>query len=102
MGFLAVTEDRLQKLRDKHRPSILDVIEERTNKGRVLKDSKGLATKLYSFKHGAGPLDEGSEKVLKRTDRSHLESPSLKLDDFPAGLGVDGEIDSVPDLQEQV
>lgn len=42
MGFLNVTEDKLQELREKHRPSVILSIEERAKAGRVLKDQKVL------------------------------------------------------------
>ncbi|XP_057423383.1 uncharacterized protein LOC130717245 isoform X2 [Lotus japonicus] len=106
MGYLAVTEARLQELRDKHRQSVLDVIEERSRKGRVWKDSKGLASKLYSFKHGPESLvdekktTEGGDMV---TDKNvQLESRSSGLDELLNSLNVDSEVDSLPDLQEQV
>ncbi|KAB1208001.1 hypothetical protein CJ030_MR7G002563 [Morella rubra] len=51
MGYIAVIESRLQEMRKKHRPAVLAVVEERSRRGRVWKDSKGLASKLYSFKH---------------------------------------------------
>eukprot|EP00261_Vitis_vinifera_P022045 XP_010653475.1 PREDICTED: TBC1 domain family member 8B isoform X3 [Vitis vinifera] len=103
MGYLAVTEARLQELRKKHRPAVLGVIEERSKEGRVWKDSKGLASKLYSFKHDPGSLiketnTEGSGDNLTDGD----QSPSANLDVFLKGLTVNSEGDSVPDLQEQV
>ncbi|XP_039167385.1 TBC1 domain family member 10B isoform X2 [Eucalyptus grandis] len=107
MGFVAITEARLLKLREKHRPSILEVIEERSKKGRVWKDSKGLATKLYSFKHDTSSLvqetksTERPEDVAADADTSHLENSS-HLEDLLGGLAVDSEVDSLPDLQEQV
>ncbi|XP_059667735.1 uncharacterized protein LOC132313096 isoform X2 [Cornus florida] len=108
MGFLTVTEDRLQELREKHRPAVRVVVEERSKGGRVSKDSKVLASKLYSFKH-----DRGSFKKEKKTEEesgdkitdgviSHLESPSTDLDEFLSGLTIDSEVGSPPDLQEQV
>ncbi|XP_054816298.1 GTPase-activating protein GYP2-like isoform X1 [Prosopis cineraria] len=107
VSFLAVTEARLQELREKHRPSVLVVVEERSKKGRVWKDSKGLASKLYSFKHDPGSLVE----EMKTTeggdmenvgDKSPLESHSSNLDELLNSLNVDSEVDSLPDLQEQV
>ncbi|XP_027364021.1 TBC1 domain family member 2B [Abrus precatorius] len=106
MGFLAVTEARLKELREKHRPSILDIIEERANKGRVWKDSKGLASKLYSFKHERGPLveerkiSEGNDMVADKNVQ--LDSHSSDLDELLNSLNVDSEVDSLPDLHEQV
>lgn len=107
MGYLAVTEARLQELREKHRPAVLAVVEERSKKGRVWKDSKGLATKLYSFKHDPGSLieekktTEGGEK-LPKGDKSDLDPHSSNVNDLLDHLAVDPEVDSLPDLQEQV
>lgn len=88
MGFLAVTEARLQELRDKHRSSLLVVLEERSRKGRVSKDSKAIASKLYSFKREPGSQAEEG----KTTDEDKSQSHSSDLN----------EGDSLPDLQEQV
>ncbi|GMP85291.1 hypothetical protein CsSME_00038509 [Camellia sinensis var. sinensis] len=107
MGFLAVTEDRLQELREKYRPDVLEAVEERS-KGQVSKDSKGLAAKLYSFKHDRGTtITETNAKVgsgdkLIDGNISHLESRSANMDDFLSGLTINLESDSPPDLQEQV
>nr|XP_048322063.1 TBC1 domain family member 8B isoform X5 [Ziziphus jujuba var. spinosa] len=107
MGFIGVTEARLQELRDKHRSAVLMVVEERSKRGRVWKDSKGLASKLYSFKHDRGSLaeekktTEGSD-VLAKGDESHSEPHSSNLDDLLDSLTIDPEVDSLPDLQEQV
>lgn len=106
MGFLAVTEVRLAELREKHRPAVLAVVEERSKKGRVWKDSKGLATKLYSFKHDPGSLIEEKKtskgEMLAKGDESHLQAHSSNLDNLIGHLAVDPEVDSLPDLQEQV
>ena len=107
MGFLAVTETRLQEMREKHRPSVLVVVEERSKKGQVLKDSKGVATKLYSFKHDRGSVveekktTEGDDKVTDE-DKLRLESQSSNLDELLCTLNVDSELGSLPDLQDQV
>ncbi|CAK7342910.1 unnamed protein product [Dovyalis caffra] len=100
MGYLAVTEARLLQLREKHRPAVLVVVEERSKGARFWKDSKGLASKLYSFNHDPGSLVE--EKQVSEGDKSLLESHSSSLDDLLSGLNVDSEVDSLPDLQEQV
>uniref|UniRef100_A0A5B6ZZ85 Putative TBC1 domain family member 8B-like n=1 Tax=Davidia involucrata TaxID=16924 RepID=A0A5B6ZZ85_DAVIN len=108
MGFLTVTEDRLQELREKHRPAVRVVVEERSKGGRVLKDTKGLASKLYSFKHDTGPLVEETNTKAELGDKltdgdiSRLKSSSSNLDEFLSGLTIDSEVDSLPDLQEQV
>ncbi|XP_020971443.1 TBC1 domain family member 8B-like isoform X2 [Arachis ipaensis] len=107
MGFLAVTEEKLHELREKHRPSVLEVVEERARKGRLWKDSKGIASKLYSFKHDQEPLVE-EKKVNKGDDMAaneeipRIESHSSDLDELLHSLNVDSEVDSLPDLQEQV
>ncbi|KAJ8899769.1 hypothetical protein K2173_019469 [Erythroxylum novogranatense] len=100
MGFLAVTEARLQEMRKKHRPAILEIVEERFKKGRVWNDSKGLASKLYSFKHDHVPLIE--EEKIGEGEVSQLNTCSSNLDDFLIGLSNNSEADSLPDLQEQV
>ncbi|CAJ1968432.1 unnamed protein product [Sphenostylis stenocarpa] len=103
MGYLAVTEARLKELREKHLPSVLIVIEERSMKGRALKDSKGLATKLYSFKHEPRSLveerktTEGSDAVADES----VESRSSNLDEMLNSLNVDSELEALPDLQDQ-
>lgn len=106
MGFLAITEVRLQELREKHRPSVVEVVEERLKGTQVWKDSKGLASKLYSFKHDREPVVEetitAQGDTLSDGDRPRLESCTSSLDEFLSGLTVDPEVDSVPDLQEQV
>ncbi|CAN6723771.1 unnamed protein product [Malus baccata var. baccata] len=86
MGFLAVTESRLKELRDKHWPAVLAIVEERFKQGQAWKDSKGLASKLYSFKH---------------RDVSRSKYGSCNLDEFLSGLSV-SEVDSLPDIQDQV
>lgn len=107
MGFLAVTEARLQELRKKHRPAVLVVVEERSKRGRVWKDSKGLASKLYSFKHDPVSLMEEKKSIeggdnLADGDKSPLSSRTSNLDKLLNSLSVDSEVDSLPDLQEQV
>ncbi|KAK3012952.1 hypothetical protein RJ639_008989, partial [Escallonia herrerae] len=108
MGFLTITEDRLQQLREKHRPTVLEAFEERSKGGRVWKDSKGLASKLYSFKHDPGSLvketntKEGSDFKPGDGDITQFQSRSIDLDEFLSGVSIDSEVDSLPDLQEQV
>ncbi|WCJ26222.1 Ypt/Rab-GAP domain of gyp1p superfamily protein [Euphorbia peplus] len=87
MGFLAVDEARLQELRIKHRPSIQIVVEERSKGRKVWKDSKGLASKLYSFKND------------KNTSEGVNSKSATDLDTLLDGLGAEG---ALPDLQEQV
>ncbi|KAI3447633.1 hypothetical protein Pfo_004298 [Paulownia fortunei] len=108
IGFLTITEDRLQELREKHRPAILAAVEERARGGRVFKDPKGLATKLYSFKHDPESIvkenktEAGSGDKIDVGEISDLDSHSANLDEILKGMTVDSEVDSLPDLQEQV
>ncbi|PIA38765.1 hypothetical protein AQUCO_02700163v1 [Aquilegia coerulea] len=105
MGYQAVNEARLLELRDKHRPSVVAAGEERSKGMHASKDSRGLASKLYSFKHDPGSLitgsntTEGSGNVQRNGD---LGSGSVDLDNFLNGITGDSDVDSVPDLQEQV
>ncbi|XP_013636420.1 PREDICTED: ecotropic viral integration site 5 protein homolog isoform X2 [Brassica oleracea var. oleracea] len=62
MGYLSTNEARLEELRVIHRPAVLEIVEERMQKGRVWKDKKGLASKLYSFKHEGSILGEHTQK----------------------------------------
>lgn len=87
MGYLSTNEARLEELRVIHRPAVLEIVEERMQKGRVWKDKKGLASKLYSFKHEGSILGEHTQKE----EGENLED----------GSNVDLELDSLPDLQEQ-
>ncbi|CAN1274946.1 Putative GTPase-activating protein AN11010 [Linum perenne] len=96
VGFLSITESRLNELREKHRASVLEAIEERSKQGKVWKDSKGLATKLYSFKHDTG---RGERNGVGDNSQPGTGSP---FDDFLFGLSGDTELDSLPDLQDQV
>ncbi|XP_020099625.1 TBC1 domain family member 8B-like isoform X2 [Ananas comosus] len=106
MGYQTVNELKLQELRNKHRPSVLAAMEERSRGLRVFKDSKGLATKLYSFKRNPEPLvsEANSKEGLNdiNGNRDALESDSPTIDCIVSGLEVDSEVDSLPDLQEQV
>ncbi|PKA62863.1 hypothetical protein AXF42_Ash018857 [Apostasia shenzhenica] len=53
MGYQTIDEVRLLELREKYRPEVVAAMEERS---RGIKDSKGLASKLYSFKHDPDSL----------------------------------------------
>ncbi|KAL1565961.1 GTPase-activating protein gyp3-like [Salvia divinorum] len=108
MGFLTITEDRLQELRLKHRPSVVSTFNERAKGCKSFKDPKGLATKLYSFKHDRGPIAKENEVEAGLNDDMDLgeipclESHSASLDEYLKGMTIDSEVDSLPDLQEQV
>lgn len=108
MGYQNVNEARLQELRDKHRAAVIAAVEERSKGLRAWRDSKGLAHKLYGFKHDPGSLAmdaNQAEQVVDSQangDMSHMEPGSANVDGFLIGLTENVEIDSVPDLQEQV
>ncbi|XP_074312105.1 uncharacterized protein LOC141647707 [Silene latifolia] len=108
MGFLCVTEARLEELREKHRPSVLGIIDERTKGSEVSKESKSLASKLYSFKQDAQSLMKEpdtaevlSEKLIDSV-RSEVNSSPDNFDEFMCALSSDTEIDSSQYHQEQV
>ena len=107
MGYQAVNETRLQDLRKKHRPAVLAAMEERTKGLHAWRDSHGLASKLYSFKHGPDSLlseanpTEGSGDT-HRNGHLHLsESDSTIMEGFLSNLTMDAESDSEPDLKGQ-
>ncbi|GMI71368.1 hypothetical protein like AT2G37290 [Hibiscus trionum] len=103
MGFVAVTDAKLQELRDKHRPTVLLDVEEKTKRGRVLKNSKGLAYTQYCVKAGRGSLLEEAKPVedLADGDQFKLESHSSNLDQLLCSFSADS-VGSLPDIQEQV
>lgn len=108
MGFLNVTEDRLLALREKHRPAVLAVSQERSKGGPVKKDPKGLASKLYSFKHDPDSFMKEMKPEEcsgdKKTDNkiSDSNSNSASMDEFLNSFNIDSHVDSLPGLQEQV
>ncbi|XP_062003312.1 uncharacterized protein LOC133720852 isoform X1 [Rosa rugosa] len=103
MGFLAITETRLKELRDKHRPTVLEVVEERA-RAKKWKDSKGLSAKLYSFKHDPTITEEKSttEEESANGNVSQSKSDSCNLDEMLNGLSLSSELDSLSDPQDQV
>ncbi|KAK8512233.1 hypothetical protein V6N12_031958 [Hibiscus sabdariffa] len=103
MGFLAVTDAKLQELRDKHRSSVLLDVEERAKGGRVSKDSKRLAYTRYCVKNDCGSLPEEAKPVedLANGDEFKLLSHSSNLDQLLFRLNADS-VGSLPDIQEQV
>ncbi|XP_050379480.1 uncharacterized protein LOC126796800 [Argentina anserina] len=103
MGFLAINETKLKELRDKHRPTVLEVVEERARAKRW-KDSKGLSSKLYSFKHDPTIKEEKSTTDEERTngDVSQSKYDSCNADEMLNGLPLSSELDSLSDPQDQV
>ncbi|CAN1257867.1 TBC1 domain family member 9 [Linum perenne] len=101
MGFQNVNETRLRELRNKHRPAIMAAREERTKGLQASKDRRGLASKLNNFKlDSKSVLVEGRSQTIG--DLSRSESESTNSDDALATLIENGEMDSTPDLQDQV
>ncbi|XP_048139811.1 ecotropic viral integration site 5 ortholog-like isoform X2 [Rhodamnia argentea] len=108
MGYQNVNEKRLQELRNKHRAAVRATVEERSKGLRAWRDSQGLASKLYGFKHDPKSMLAGTNKVegsvgkTANGDLSWSNSDSVNADGIVISLTGDLEIDSGPDLQEQV
>ena len=107
MGYPNVNESRLEALRNKHRPSVLAAIQERSSGLRSLTDSQSLASKLYIFKHDAVSLISGTKKTDAADERTdgdinHTSSSLSNSDDLSSNVSGVTELDSVPDIQEQV
>ncbi|KAJ1385821.1 Rab-GTPase-TBC domain [Sesbania bispinosa] len=100
MGYQNINETRLQQLRNKHRPAVMTAIEERSKGLKAWRDSQGLASKLFGFKHD--PKMEQSVDMQVLGSLSRTESGSTNADEILISLTGEGEIDSAPDLQEQV
>ncbi|KAL8214451.1 hypothetical protein R6Q57_003900 [Mikania cordata] len=107
ISFSDVTEDTLQNLRQKHRPDVIAAVEERIKGEHLRKSSKGLANKLYSFKHEREPLvrelsiKQGIRDKRSDRDSSDLMSP-LKRDVSYNLEPINEKVDSLPDTQDQV
>ncbi|GAB2286749.1 hypothetical protein Dimus_039790 [Dionaea muscipula] len=105
MGYQNVNEARLQELREKHRPVVIAAIEERSKV--CWKNSQGLASKLYSFKHDPHSMIlESSELKIQRAevngDTAHLDGGPTSPDDIFVSLTGGIDVDPGLDLQEQV
>lgn len=108
MGYQNVNETRLRELRSKHRPSVIAALEERSKGLRAWRDTQGLASKLYGFKHDPKSMIMEANKAEQLPETktngslSRSESGSTNADEMVVSLTGDVEIDSVKDLQEQV
>lgn len=108
MGYQNVNEARLQELRSKHRPAVMAALEERSKGLQAWRDSRGLASKLYGFKHDPKSMIMESNKTERSAEAhtngnlSRSESGSTNADEILISLTGDVEIDSAKDLQEQV
>ncbi|KAI7741849.1 hypothetical protein M8C21_011265 [Ambrosia artemisiifolia] len=89
MGYHNVNESRLEVLRNKHRPAVEAALEERTKALRLLCGSK------------EDKMDHTGVKVLNG-ELSSMNSESSNGDEPYLGVSGDAEIDSAPDLQEQI
>ncbi|AQL07529.1 Ypt/Rab-GAP domain of gyp1p superfamily protein [Zea mays] len=104
MGFQSVGEMGLQELRKKHRPEILTAMEERSKDRGSWKDKKGLATKLYSFKH------DPSFVCSPVKSKEGLDGSKVNGETGPANLKtylstssiLDTDLDQGVDLQDQI
>ncbi|KAL0923051.1 hypothetical protein M5K25_007096 [Dendrobium thyrsiflorum] len=92
MGYQAVNEVKLQELREKYRPQVVRAMKERS---RDLKDSKCLASQLYSFKYDLGSLPLEIKSTERSRDRHTVGNEPSNLERFCNG-------DAVLDLKEQV
>ncbi|CAN6295511.1 unnamed protein product [Urochloa humidicola] len=104
MGFQSVKEMGLQDLRKKHRPEILTAMEERSRDRNSWKDKKGLATKLYSFKHDPSSVcspvksKEGADGL-----KLNGETGSANLETYLSTSSIlENDLDPGVDLQDQV
>lgn len=103
MGYQNVNEDRLKELRNKHRPDVIAALEERSKGLQAWRVSQGLASKLYNFKNDPkSMLIDRTKGTQSNGNLSRSESGSTNADEVLISLNGDGEIDSVPDLQDQV
>ncbi|KAD6796561.1 hypothetical protein E3N88_07457 [Mikania micrantha] len=89
MGYQNVNESRLQVLRNKHRPAVEAALEERLKELNVLCGSKE-----NKMDHEGANVSNG--------ELSRINSESSYGDELYLGVSEDADIDSVPDLQEQI
>lgn len=98
MGYQNVTEERLQQLRDKHRPAVRASLDERSKGIRVWRDSQGLASKLYGFKQDSGGKPEGTNSETN----GDIDASTANVDELYLSMNGDTVIDPAKDLEEQV
>ncbi|KAL9272343.1 TBC1 domain family member 8B-like protein [Drosera capensis] len=107
MGYRNVNEARLLGLREKHRPSVVAAIEERSKGFQLWKNSQGLASRLYSFKHDPDSMILEASKLKEQTevvngDIDHLDNGPTSPDDIFVSLTGGVDVDPGSDLQKQV
>lgn len=101
MGFQSVKEMGLRELRERYRPEIIAAMEERSKDRNSWKDKKGLATKLYSFKHDPSSVCPQVDSK-DGADGLHGDSGSTSLENYLTSSVLENELDEGIDLQEQV
>ncbi|KAL9275981.1 TBC1 domain family member 8B-like protein [Drosera capensis] len=107
MGYRNVNETSLLGLREKHRPTVVAAIEERSKGFQLWKNSQGLASRLYSFKHDPGSMILEESKWKGQTevvngDIDHLDNGPTSPDDIFVSLKGGVNVDPGCDLQKQV
>ncbi|KAL8507041.1 hypothetical protein ACS0TY_017789 [Phlomoides rotata] len=93
MGYQNITEERLQELRNKHRPAVRASLDERSKGMRAWRDSQGLES-MMSRTEGINSETNGN--------MSHLDALTANVDELYVSLNDDTEIDPAKDLQEQI
>ncbi|CAM6056598.1 unnamed protein product [Sphagnum tenellum] len=106
LGFHDVHEDRLEQLRNHHRPSVLSALHERSLELHLWRSKNGLATKAGSLVEQVvgGSLPFTNPVISLQAKLGHFEPASQSNSDASLlGLGLnDDEESGRVDLQEQV
>ncbi|CAK9220937.1 unnamed protein product [Sphagnum troendelagicum] len=106
LGFHDVHEDRLEQLRNHHRPSVLSALHERSLELHLWRSKNGVATKAGSLVEQVvgGSLPFTNPVISLQAKLGHFEPASESNSDVSLlGLGLnDDEESGRVDLQEQV
>ncbi|CAM6049589.1 unnamed protein product [Sphagnum compactum] len=106
LGFHDVHEDRLEQLRNHHRPSVLSALHERSLELHLWRSKNGVATKAGSLVEQVvgGSLPFRNPLISLQAKLGHFEPASESNSDVSLlGLGLnDDEESGRVDLQEQV
>jgi hypothetical protein len=106
LGFHDVHEDRLEQLRNHHRPSVLSALHERSLELHLWRSKNGVATKAGSLVQQVvgGSLPFTNPVISLQAKLGHFEPASESNSDVSLlGLGLnDDEESGRVDLQEQV
>ncbi|XP_020591844.1 uncharacterized protein LOC110032524 isoform X2 [Phalaenopsis equestris] len=104
MGYQDINEEKLVELREKHRPTVIAVLEERAKGLNIWRVSQGLVSKFYGFKRDVGLLPTVTKSIKELNgllgcgDMHMMES----VDGFLGSFKSDHETASGHDLKEQV